>query len=271
MTDLNRLRELAALLKPMPIAEARVKTRADLEKKFTAMQDGIDDVLKDLMFELGEGGSLETMMDDVGVSSHKDAASILKTIAEAATKFRKDINISMMEAEGLLFSAMTESHQPGPMHEMANIGDFSSGWLRSRKARELIAAFKGGEETADLKDGSKFRATKQISAIQLVSGMVIMASYNLSNQGAEIYEFKGVTGTEGGDNAKYDSVKAAMKAAGAKNLKELEAKGGDGEGYRLVVKDLEDGNEGGFFYLFRGRFVRGSGAEPLSFTLVEKV
>lgn len=158
--------------------------------------------------------------------------------------------------------------------EMAAIGDFSSGWLKSRQAKELVDKFRAGQTTADLADGTKFKAVKSIKATSLVAGMMIMASYNSSNQGASLYLFKGVTGAEGGDDVKYGSVKEAMADAGVKTIKELELKADEGDGdsgYRLVVKDLENGHEGGFFYLYKGRYVRGSGAEALTLTQVEKV
>lgn len=253
MSDLNRLRELAALLQPKPVTEARVKTRADLEKKFKS----VEDTVKDLADDLSTGGTIEAMMDDVGVSSHKDAAAMLKTLNSAV----KTIQSTMMEVEGLLFSAMTES-----LTEMAAIRDFSSGWTKSRQAKELVAAFKAGEETVDLKDGSKFKAVKSVSGAQIAKGMVVLASYNSHNQGAELYAILGVSDDGAEDTVKYDSVAEAMKAHGVKNLKDLEEKD-----CHLVVRDLNDGDEGGFFYLYKGAWARGSGAERLSFTLVEKV
>lgn len=315
MSDLNRLRELAALLRPR-VTEARVRTRFDLERKFKSMEEGVDAALKDLLFELGEGGTLETMMDDVGVSSHKDAAAILKEVSQAAEELKKKISTAMMEAEGLLFSALTEGLQtvkinvkdpkianmlstmgslrctrPDPegncilkgtaddikkaqdafkgkftLTEMAAIGDFSSGWLKGRKAKDLVAAFKGGEETVDLSDGSKFKAVKKVAGQQIAKGMVVLASYNQYNQGAELYEILGVSDKDDEDKVKYDSVKDAMKAHSVETLKELEE-----VDCHLVVRDLEDGQSGGFFYLYKGFWARGSGAERLSFTLVEKV
>jgi hypothetical protein len=109
MSDLNRLRELAALLRPMQVTEARVKTRADLEKKFQS----VEGTIKDLADDLSEGGTLETMMRDVGVASRKDSIALLKTLSNTV----KTIQSSMMEVEGLLFSAMTEGRHPEPVNE----------------------------------------------------------------------------------------------------------------------------------------------------------
>jgi hypothetical protein len=258
MSELNRLRELAALLRPIPVTEARVKTRADLEKKFKS----VEDTIKDLADDLSEGGTIEAMMDDVGVSSRKDAVAALKTLAGAV----KTIQSAMMEVEGLLFSAMTEGREPGPVNEMAAIADFSSGWIKGRKAKELVALFKNGEGTADLPDGSKYKAVKPIKGTDLAKGMVVFSSYNAYNQGAHIYEIMGVTKGDS-ETIAYDSVKEAMKANGCKSLKELD----DKIEPHLYVKDLADGDAGPFMYIYNGRWCTGSGAEANSFHAIEKV
>jgi hypothetical protein len=43
-----------------------------------------------------------------------------------------------------------------------------------------------------------------------------------------------------------------------------------GHDSRLVVEDLLDGEAGPFFYIFENKWCRGSGAEALSFILVEE-
>jgi hypothetical protein len=55
-----------------------------------------------------------------------------------------------------------------------------------------------------------------------------------------------------------------------KELEEKQSEKGYGYGSYMVIKDLEDGNEGASFYLHNGAWVRGSGAEKLSFVEVEE-
>jgi hypothetical protein len=270
MSDLNRLRELAALLRPLPVTEARVKTRADLDKKFKALEEGVDAAMKDLMFELGEGGALETMMDDVGVSDHKDAQHIIKGVQDAAAKLKKDVSSLMMEAEGLLFSAMTEEVHPEPVNEMAAARSYSGGAFNRKEAKQMIQSFKDGEETFELKNGDEYRAAGRTTGSQLKKGDIVFAVHDQYNTGAEMYQIMGF----GKDSTvKYDSVKAAYAGTGVKTMKALEefnSKNPKDE-VRLIVKDLNDGDEGDFFYVSQGRWSYGSGAEPLSFIKVEKI
>lgn len=270
MSDMYRLRELAALLRPMPVTEARVKNRADLDKKFKALEEGVDAALKDLMFELGEGGALETMMDDVGVSDHQDAKHIISGVQAAADKLKKDVGTLMMEAEGLLFSAMTESRDPEPVNEMAAAEKYRGGAFNRRDAKGMIQAFKAGEETFDLQNGDKYRANGRMNGGALKKGDVVFAAHDQYNTGAELYE---VLGFGKDDKVKFDSVKAAYAQTGTKTLKELEAWNDENtkDEVRLIVRDLNGGEEGDFFYLFQGRWSYGSGAEPLTFIKVEKV
>jgi hypothetical protein len=267
MSDLYRLRELAALFKPFPVQEARVKTRGDLEKKFKDLEEGVQAAMKDLLFEIGSGGALETMMQDVGISKHKDAVPMLKELQTLVSSFQKGINTSLMEAEGLLFSAMTESHDPDPVNEMASINKFRSGWMKSAEAREMVKAFRAGEETVELSNGSSFKAIKTVNARTIEKGMLVMGSYNGSNQGAELYEILGVSSGKDKDKVAYDSVKEAMTDNKVSTLEALDA----AINCHLVVKDIDDGDTGGFFYVYRGAWARDSGAERVSFTLVEQI
>lgn len=270
MSDLNRLRELAALLRPS-VTEARVKTRADLEKKFAELQEGIDAAIKDLMFELGEGGNLETMMDDVGVSDHKDAQPLLKAMQDAAAKFKKDIEKQLMEAEIMLFSAMTEELDPEPVMEMAKASEYHGGAFNRKMAKRMIASFKGKEDTVELEDGSEYEFEKMASGGNLKKGDIVFAMHDKYNTGAELYEILGFGGDD--EVVKYDSVKDVYAKTGVKNLKALEDWNSKNEKdeVRLIVKDLNDGSSGAWFYLFEGRWAYGSGAEPLSFMAVKKI
>lgn len=158
---------------------------------------------------------------------------------------------------------------------MANISKFSSGWLKTSEAKALVKAFRNGEVTAEVGDKS-FKASKKLSGSALVKGQVVFASFNSTNQGADIYEILGFTGDEdkyGDGGVKFNSVKELFAHYKVNSLKELEEKQSENEyGYSsyMVVKDINDDNEGPFFYLYKGAWVRGSGAEKLSFVEVEK-
>jgi hypothetical protein len=144
------------------------------------------------------------------------------------------------------------------LFEMATSSQFNSGWLKSTKAKELVKAFKAGEETYEFENGRTFKMTSKVTSTQLTKGTIIFASYNSTNQGARIYEVLGFTVTTkkyGESGVKYDSIKDVFKAAGVSSLKALEdAEGKNEYGMRtyLVVKDLEDGDEGPWFYLYKG-------------------
>lgn len=149
--------------------------------------------------------------------------------------------------------------------EMAQSARFSSGAFGDKHgARKLVQAFKKGKETYDMPNGDKYKLTKKVSSLDLTRGMIVLASYDATNQGAQVYEIKNIIDSEHKEGHK--SVKDMLKKHGVTKLGALEDKEP-----RLVVKDLEDGEEGDWFYEYKGAWVRGSGAERLSFRQVEKV
>ena len=119
-----------------------------------------------------------------------------------------------------------------------------------------------------------YTAIRNLQGRSLKKGMTVLAAHAYGN--THPYEILGVTGTEeryGEGGVKYDSVKAALKASGVRSLSELEMKDDEneyGHGHYLVVRDLVSGETGSWFYLFKGRWSIGSGAQPLSFRLAEK-
>ena len=153
------------------------------------------------------------------------------------------------------------------LNEMAKSTEFSSGWLKSRDAVELVKSFKKGETTYELKDGTTFKFTKNIIGSKLEQGQTVLASYDGYNQGAQVYEIKGFTDSED-EKVNFKTMKDVFDKYKVKTLKSLEESADD---LYMVVKDLESGEEGAWFYIYKGRWCTGSGADKLSFSLVEKM
>jgi len=266
MSDLNRLRELAALLQPKrePVAEAKSPT-----SDFDGIKAVVDDALADLHDKLGEGGALETLLDKSGLSgldknTDHDGKTILERLSVRTAQYKKEVDNLLTEVE-LMLASDTSVHES--LQEMADASKFHGNPFKRTDARMLIKQFKGGEETFDI-GGDKYTAKKAVNGGALEAGMQVFAAHDSTNTGAELYQVMGFSGGEGTDDdtVKFKSAKEAMKACGVTNLAGL----GD-KGVRLIVKDMADGDEGGFFYVYKGRWAYGSGAEPLSFTLVQKV
>jgi hypothetical protein len=162
-------------------------------------------------------------------------------------------------------------------NEMAASHKFSSGFMKSMDAKILVNKFRAGEETFDLKNGDSYKAVKKIQGNMLEAGMLVMGSYSSTNQGADLYQILGFTGDEkkyGEGGVKFKTAKEMLthyKVSSLKALETLQDKNEYGYHSYMVVKDLEDGDEGPWFYVYSGRWARGSGAEQLTFTLVEKV
>ena len=111
-----------------------------------------------------------------------------------------------------------------------------------------------------------------VPAALLSKGMKVVATYgNHNNRGEDRVEILGVAADNrhGEEGVKFNSVRDAMKDAGVSSLRALEALEKEtGVGYYLVVRDYPMGDQGPWFYLFQGRWCRGSGAERLTFTLM---
>jgi len=111
--------------------------------------------------------------------------------------------------------------------------------------------------------------------------MVVLARYNSMNQGVDICKILGVTGDDqkyGQGGIEFDSVKEALEYYDVKTTKDLEylqSQNEYGHHCYLYVEDMEDvenaqNRRGPWYYLVDGRWARGSGAEKLSFTLMEQ-
>jgi hypothetical protein len=160
------------------------------------------------------------------------------------------------------------------LFEMAKAREFSSGFMKDKKSTKLATEFKRGKGTFELSDGRVFKGAGVIGPVNLKKGDIVLASYNKYNQGAQLYEILGVTkgDSDSGSNDQipfFNSVKEALDHYGVDSLEEMDE---EAEGsVRLVVKDLEDGDSGAWFYIFEDSWVRGSGAEPLTFTYAREI
>ena len=164
--------------------------------------------------------------------------------------------------------------------EAPDLDSMSSGFMKTPGARSAVDAAKGGEIIRTKK--GNFKAIKSIKSTELKPGDIFMGSYDQYNQGANIYEFLGITddSTKYGEQFKkngkiaFKTVKECLKYYKVSSLKALEDLQNKNEyGYHsyMCVKDLINGDEGAWFYLSRGKWSRGSGAESLSFTLLQKI
>jgi hypothetical protein len=168
------------------------------------------------------------------------------------------------------------------INESVALKHLQSGFLKSPRSIDAAKAVANGDDSVALNNGKHYLAVKQLAGRALKKGMVVLAKYNTFNQGVDIVKILGVTGDEnkhGTGGIKFDSVKEAMDHYGVKTVKELEEKqrkNDYGHTSHLMVEDMEDVEKdqykrGPWYYLSGGRWVRGSGAEPLSFVLLEEV
>lgn len=112
MSDLYRLRELAALFKPKAEPES-VQEGAKANSDFAGIKRIVDDALADLHDKLSEGGSLETLLDKAGLTDldknkDSDGATMLERLAMRTAQFKKEVDKLMTEVELMLTSDMSE-------------------------------------------------------------------------------------------------------------------------------------------------------------------
>ena len=153
------------------------------------------------------------------------------------------------------------------------LSDLSSGCEKSENAIQLVKVFK--DKYIDVTYNQKTYTSKgTISSTKLEPGMFVLISYNSTNQGADIYEFMGYTDDPNKqDVVKYKTIqelKDKYKVASLPKLENVELDNSDID-FAMIVKDVKTEEVGGWFYLYEGKWSRGSGAESLSFTLIEEV
>ena len=137
------------------------------------------------------------------------------------------------------------------------------------KLQELSEDFRSQAED---RSPSNFRIGKQVRGNMIRRGMKLAASYKSMNQGTDFIEVLGFTNNKekyGESGVQFNSVKDIFRSLrGVSSLKALEAYNDQneyGHSHYMVIKDLQDGRSGPWYYLYNGRWSRGSGAEALSF------
>ena len=107
MTELTRLRELAALFRPKV---APIQEEVSALASFDGITAIVNDALGDLADKLGEGGSLETLLDKQnlsGLDSLKDGdgKTMLSRLAIRTAQYTKEVNDVLLEIELMLSSS----------------------------------------------------------------------------------------------------------------------------------------------------------------------
>lgn len=185
MSDLFRLRELAVLLQPKrePVVEAK-SAKGD----FKGIQAVVTDALDDLNDKLGEGGQLESLMDNLNLTDldkHKDrdGFTVLERLADQTKKYRKEIDSLMTEIELMFESSMMEStHVAEGKHTKAEMIEMVR--------QKFFSTFKvGGQDLSKTVEPIARRAIKEAYEVGFVDGQ---ASVNENlNEMAKAHEYMG--------------------------------------------------------------------------------
>lgn len=245
----TNLRQLAALFKP-PVQES-VKSDAQfdaLAKRAKRAQSDMSDVLSD--------ENMAIFLKKSGLTGASGSNKMNSEVLRSFATFSKSLDKFMLELETM--SATLQE---------ATIRDMNSGYTKSSKAVSAVRNFIDGNDTIKMQNGDEYESKGSVISTQLTAGQIVLATYKAYNQGADLVEIQGVKVTDAGNEKMYRSVKEALAAI---NVKSLKAVSSDID-MRLEVMDLSDGDSGDWYYLFEGRFCRGSGAEPLSFTKAQLV
>lgn len=211
--------------------------------------------------------------DNESAGFHESADEIDNDSEEGTGENDDDLALAEQNEVFREFEEWISSFKPEVMFEQpaeevvaeATTSDMRSGAFGDKhKAMATVQAVLNGQEPLEI-NHKQYKVVHQVKASQLTAGMTVLASYKGRNQGVDAVRIDGVTNDE--EKIKLDSVTELARSVGAKSMKELGEKGG----VRLFVTDLEDGDSGAFYYGFNGRFARGSGAEALTFYLIEPV
>lgn len=140
--------------------------------------------------------------------------------------------------------------------------------IPKKTVKGILKAYNEGVDDFEDNDGRAFTFDEKIQHTKLKKGMVVISSYKKYD--VALYEILGFTDQAGNDKVVYDSVEDMLHKYGVSSLKALEEKQNNKIKFYIVVKDLDDIDEGIFFYLYDGKWVIGSSADPATFNLVEE-
>lgn len=103
MSDLNRLRELAALFRPLPTATAVVEeTTPNALSSLDGIRSVVEDAMADLEDKLGHDGTLENLLDKNGLSGKifiAHLASGIKEYKKETLRILNDIEKMLVDIE----------------------------------------------------------------------------------------------------------------------------------------------------------------------------
>jgi hypothetical protein len=110
MTELVRLRELAALFQPPKAPHQVQEAGRNLISDFDGLQRIVNECIADLEDKLGESGTLEMLLDKANLSDNdnikdKDGATILERLHVRTQQYKKEVEKLMTEVEIMLASA----------------------------------------------------------------------------------------------------------------------------------------------------------------------
>ena len=160
-----------------------------------------------------------------------------------------------------------------------NTTQLNNGCFKSRDFRNNIGDFAGGQTQLQTRNGKLFTANRRLLGKKLAQGQKVAAYCNQHNQHFAVYEILGFSDHEvayGEGGVKFDSAQAALNHYAKRSLNDLfwyfDETQEYGHGVYLIVRDIETGDEGPWFPLDEGgRWTYGSGAEKLSFILVDEI
>ena len=104
---------------------------------------------------------------------------------------------------------------------------------------------------------------------QMIVGEIYGDSYHSTNSGYDIVKFLGFSDVDDENGPVFSNIQQAMKTYRVTSLSSLNL-ATDGK-VRMWIQDYEDGpgDKGGWYYVYKGHWARGSGAERLRFWEVQ--
>lgn len=255
-------------------------------RSYKNFQESVEIKLKEMSFELAKemfeylesNGEHALVHKYKNIVSDTDISGIIGSWATSIKPLEEIISDYWNRKEKMLEAKFIDDDSFKSKNiQIVSTEQMRSGFMRSRESLSFVDAFYRGEAVVELQPNRYFTFDRRIKGNTLAKGMFVAASYNQYNQGIEFCEILGFTDIDkkyGEGGVKFNSVKEVFNHFKVSSLKALENVGEDlgyGHSVYLVVKDLETEESGPWFYLYEGRWSRGSGAEALSFVLLKEV